>query len=211
MSDAHEFTPWTDEGAARLREAATAVQTAISAHAQALVAAGGENKAVFKASEDLLTVLIDYADAQFDFTGYGFPLGALAQFAEEDEQTDEEDEGEEWPTSGISVLQRHDYVVRDEDAVLEAGRQAYLRVWPDDDEAAAAADVTHVGRALYQVAHADGWNSLYKTRGLEALGGFIGVVKQDELFGPDSDDWAAAVLTEDAELLYSQDDIYRAP
>lgn len=211
MSDSGDFTPWTDEGASRLLGAATAVQAAIAAHAQAVAAASGDNKAVFKASEELLSVLLDYANAQFDFTGYGFPLGALAQFAEDDEQAEEEDEGEEWPTSGISVLQRHDYVVTDEDAVLAAGREAYLRVWPDDDETAAAADVTHVGRALYQLAHADGWNSLYKATGLDAVGGFIAVVKQDELLGPDPDDWAAEVLDADADLLYSQDDIYRAP
>lgn len=37
---------------------------------------------------------------------------------------------------------------------MDAGRRAYLHVWPDDDSAAAAADATPLGRALYQLAHA---------------------------------------------------------
>jgi hypothetical protein len=204
------FEPWTENGATRLADAAQAVQAAVALHARALVAANGDDEAVFKASEDLLPVLLAYADAQVDFTGYGFPFGPLAQFVDDDD-AELEVYGDDWPTRGISVVQRHDYVVADEAAVLTAGRQAYLRTWPDDDVAAAAADVTHVGRALYQLAHADGWNSLYKAPGLDAVGGFIAVVRQEELFGPDPDEWAAEVLDEDAELLYSQSDIYRAP
>ena len=48
----------------------------------------------------------------------------------------------------------------DPDAVLAAGRAAYLRVWPDDDEAAASADVGGLGRALYQLVHAGGLDAL---------------------------------------------------
>ncbi|RNL65784.1 hypothetical protein EFK50_01705 [Nocardioides marmoriginsengisoli] len=161
-----------------------------------------------RAGEELLPVLLEYVDAQFELTGIGYPLGILMEL--EDEEVDEGD-AEEWPVEGISVLQRHDYVVTDEDAVLAAGRQAYLQAWPEDDEAAAAADVNHVGRALYQVAHAEGWGSLRKVPGLAPVGGFTGVVRQDELLGPDPDDWAAEVLDEDAELLYCQEDVFRAP
>lgn len=206
--DVDDSTPWTPEGAARLLEAATRVQAAIVAHAQAVVDADGDGEAVLRASDELLPVLVAYADAQFDFTGDGFPLVELEDFVADD---DGDEDAEDWPTTGISVHQRHDYVVTDEDALLAAGRQAYLRVWPDDDEAAAAADVTYVGRALYQLAHADGWNSLYRAPGLDAVGGFIGLVRQEDLFGPEPDDWDAAVLPEDADVLFAQTDVYRAP
>ena len=165
MSD-EAFSPWTPDGAARLRAAAAELAAAITAHADAVTAAtkDAETAHVFAAGDRLLPAVLAYADAQFDYTGSGFPFGILHQYTQQD---DEDGAGEEHrgPTSGISVLQRHDYQVTDETAVLVAGRRAYLDVWPDDDEAAAEADVTQLGRALYQIAHADGWHDLARVGG----------------------------------------------
>lgn len=187
------FTPWTNEGSARLLAAASAVQDAIAVHARALIAADRDDEAVFLASEDLMPALLAYADAQFDFTGYGFPLGVLAQLEDEDEEDDDDDDGpDELPTTGFSVVQRHDYVVTDADAVL------------------AVAGATHLGEALYEIAHAGGgWDSLREVDGLEPVAGITAVVDQPALLGPDPDDWAEAVHDEHAEVLFSQADVFR--
>lgn len=91
---------------------------------------------------------------------------------------------------------------------MDAGRRAYLRVWPDDDDVAAAADVSHLGRALYQLAHADGWHSLDQVEGLRPTGGAVAVLQQDELLGPDPDKWPDELFDDDAELLFSQHDVF---
>ena len=206
MSD-DDFTPWTSEGAARLRVAAAEFAAAITAHAEAVTSAStnADVTTVFEASDRLLPAVLAYADAQFDYTGNGFPFGALHAYAEEDDE--EETEEATGPTAGISVLQRHDYVVTDEAAVLSAGRQAYLRAWPDDDEVAAADDVTHMGRALYQVAHADGWR-LDQVEGLRPTGGCVVVVDREETLGPDPDEWPEDVFEGEGQLLYKQEDVF---
>lgn len=207
MAD-EDFTPWTTEGAARLRAAAAELTAAITAHAEAVTAVSkdADITEVFAASDRLLPSVLAYADAQFDYTGNGFPFGVLHQFAEQDEEDEPADEPE--PATGISVLRRHDYQVTDEAAVLSAGRRAYLDVWPQDDEAAAAADVTHLGRALYQIAHAGGWHRLDELDGLRATGGAVVVVAQEEILGPDPDEWPEELFVGDGVLLYKQEDVF---
>lgn len=210
-----DFEPWTPDGAARLRTAAAELAAAITAHAAAVTAVtddAGESE-VFAAGERLLPAVLAYADAQFEYTGYGFPFDVLQDYAEEDEIDDEpaevdDDAVEAEPPVGISVLQRHDYRVTDQAAVLSAGRAAYLRVWPADDEAAAAADVTHLGRALYQVAHADGWHALDRVPGLRPVGGCVRVVDREETLGPDPDEWPEDPFHDGGELLYEQSDLF---
>ena len=211
--DAPDFAPWTKAGAERLLKAADDLKDAISAHAEALSGMTGTNDEVlFGATERLIPAVLAYADAQGEFTGYWFPFGVIHQYMESEE---EETDGEKDPTTeehslALSVVQRRDYLVTNAEAVLDAGRQAYLRVWPDDTGAAAAADVTHLGRALYQLAHADGWDNLHRTNGLSPVAGVIAVVKPEEPLGPDPDDWVDEVVEEGVEVIYSQADIFRA-
>lgn len=151
------FTPWTQVGATRLRQAADALLEAIRTHAASVTGVIGEEDAaeVFAAGNLLVPALLAYADAQFDFTGTGFPLGVLHQFVEDDED-DDDDDVDESPVIGVTVLRRSDYVVTDEEAVMEAGRHAYRRSMGEADPRGAAANVTHLGGALYQIAHAGG-------------------------------------------------------
>jgi hypothetical protein len=206
-----EFTPWTPEGAVRLRTAAGELAAAITAHAEAVtkVTNNAGITEVFAASDRLLPAVLAYADAQFDYTGNGFPFGALHDYAEDDDEVDDEsDEEKPEPSVGISVLQRHDYRLIDQAAVMSAGRAAYLRVWPEEDEAATAADVTHVGRALYQIAHADGWHSLARVEGLRPTGGCVRVVDREATLGPDPDEWPKELFNDDGDLLYEQADVF---
>ncbi|TYP86908.1 hypothetical protein BD833_108194 [Blastococcus xanthinilyticus] len=184
---------------------------AITAHAEAVTAVSkdADITEVFAATDRLLPAVLAYADAQFDYTGNGFPFGVLHQFAEQDDEDEPADEPE--PATGISVLQRHDYRVTDVAAVLSAGRRAYLDVWPEDDEAAAAVDVTHLGRALYQIAHAGGWHRLDEVEGLRATGGAVVVVAQQEILGSDPDEWPEELFEGDGgEFLCKQEDVFPA-
>jgi hypothetical protein len=194
---------------------------AITAHAEAVTSLtdSAGTTGVFAASDRLLPAVLAFADAQFDYTGNGFPFDVLHAYAEDDDlpatdlalEAAAEDGGDEettGPSVGISVLQRHDYRVINGAAVMSAGRAAYLRVWPQDDKAAAAADVTSVGRALYQIAHADGWNSLARVEGLRPTGGGVRVVNREDTLGPDPDEWPEKLFDDDGELLYEQTNVY---
>lgn len=211
MADEDDHNPWTPEGARRLATAAEQLGVAIKAHAEAVASAKGQRdiSKVFSAGDALLPAALAYVDAQFDYTGTGFPLGVLHQFAEDEHDDDEEDElAEDRPTSGVSVLRRHDFGITDEPTVMAAGRAAYLRVWPDDSEEDAAADVTHLGRALYQIAHARGWDSLDRVDGLRPLGGVTRVIDQEELLGADPDDWPPNIFATEGEVMFEQSDIW---
>lgn len=203
-----DFTPWTAEGAALLLQADDALVEAIRTHTAAVTGLRGEDQSaeVFASGDQLRHAVLAYADAQFEYTGIGFPLGIIHQF-DDDEEDDDVDHG---PVAGVSVLRRTDYVVSNEAAVIKAGRKAYRRVRPEDDAAAAAADVTHLGRALYQLAHADGWDNLDDVKGLDRVGEVVIVQSSDALLGADPDAWPDDDLFghDDARLLYRQDDAY---
>ncbi|MBV8927687.1 MAG: hypothetical protein JO152_01010 [Mycobacteriaceae bacterium] len=129
-SELDDFTPWTAAGAARLVAAGEALAQAVRDHAAAIAALveSGDATQVFGVTDALIPAVLAYGDAQFDFTGNGFPFGALAEFL--DDEDDEDDDNEPQPADGtaISVLSRHDYLVASEDDVLAAGRAAYARV-----------------------------------------------------------------------------------
>ena len=203
-------TPWSVEGAARLRSAAADLIEAISAHAASVLATTGRSQLgeVMAASERLVPAVLAYADAQFDYAEYAYPFGVLHRYADDDSDDDEMDADEPVVTTGVTVLTRRDYRVTDEAAVIAAAKAAYLRVWPDDDQADAERDVTDLGRALYQLAHADGWQSLDRVDGLGPTGASISVLRQDELLGRDPNDWPAEMYTAEGELLYEQQDIF---
>lgn len=186
MSDEHEHRGrlefWTPAGADRLQASAAELIAAVSEHANAVSAAQGEADMplVWAASDRLLEVAVAYAWAQTEYTGTGFPFSVLMPYLDDEDQDEEEVDPAVSP-SGISVISRRDYEVVDPDAVLRAGREAYLRLWPDDGEAAAAADVNHLGRAIYQLAHADGWESLRRVDGLSAVAGRTVVHRREDL------------------------------
>lgn len=155
----------------------------------------------------MLPKVLAYADAQFDYTGTAWPFGSMHEIDPDNDDDEDEDEGQR-PTSGVSVLQRTDLAVTDEIAVLAAGRAAYGRVWPDDDAEDAARDVTHLGRALYQLAHSDGWDNLDEVEGLEVVGRIVLVHRQDELLGEDPEEWPEEPFHMPGEALQSQFDAY---
>jgi len=180
IDDEDDATRWTPEGAAALRDAAAALAAAVTRHAEAVTAVTGHAgvREVVAASDALAAVARDYADAQVAYCGTGYPFDLVDEDADDE---DDEDDDEPWPPPGrrLSVESRHEFVVADPEALMAAGRAAYLEVWPDDDEAAAAADVQDLGRALYQVAHAAGWGE-FEAPGLEPTVSEMQVVTHDD-------------------------------
>jgi hypothetical protein len=208
MSEAEKFTPWTEEGAARLREAAREVAQHIEAHAAALAGLVPDDfQGVFAANDRLSEALIAYADAQFGYCGNPGPLGLVSAWNDDD--TDDVDENPS-SASGFAVVQRCDYEVTDEAAILSAGVAAFRKSWPEASEIEAAADVSHLGRALYHVAHEAGtWDALRDTKGLRVTGATTRVAVVETTLGPDPEAWPDDPFDlEEGELIYSVSDVY---
>jgi hypothetical protein len=106
--------------------------------------------------------------------------------------------------SGRALLHfecRWTYEITDEMAILEAGRSAYRWVWPGDDPAAAERDVTHIGRALYMVAHARGWDALRRLPGLVPTGATAVMHAQPEPLSGHPTQWPQELFSIDTEIL----------
>jgi hypothetical protein len=151
--------------------------------------------------------LLALSDAQFAYTGNAGPLSPLHAW----NRNEDKDEGSEpWYGSGLSVLQRTDYRVIDESAVIQAGRAAYREAWPDDTADDAVADVTSIGQALYQITHASGsWSAIDNVAGIEIAGRAILAVSTDETLGSNVDDWPEDLFDHDVNrVMYRQGDVY---
>lgn len=123
---------------------------------------------------------VDFAEAEFDLTGTTGPFGRLSTWDGDDDDDDELDSEPLEIISLVSVLQRADYGVVDEQAVLAAGRAAFVEDQPGQSEENARIHAGHLGTALYQIAHARGWDALDGVSGLAPLGSIIRVVAPEE-------------------------------
>jgi hypothetical protein len=204
-----DFTPWTADDAERIRRAADALIDAIRIHAATVtsVTSDADDDDVRSAGDRLLPAILAYADAQFDYSGTGFPFGVLYQYADDDKEEEGLAEG---PSSGVSILQRRDFAITDEELVMRAGRQAYRETSGEDDPAAVAAEVSHLGVALYEIGHAHGWDSLLELDGLQPRGGVALVLSSEDLLSSDPGEWPEEDLFDHDEerLLFRQDDVY---
>lgn len=107
-----------------------------------------------------------FDEAEFDWCG-SFPLGLDPERWDDDD--DDQDEGDTELGSVLTVVGRWDYRIVDESALIDAGRAAYARMWADDTEEDAALAVANPAAAAQEIAHADGWNALDDTAGLQPL------------------------------------------
>ena len=177
--DTDEDTQWTAAARTAFNTAGVDLLAAISAHINFFSSA--ELGTSWTEKDDLNEVVrgaaASYANAQFDLTGNSGPFGGLQEW---DDEEDDDDDQEPQPTSFVSVLQRADYGVLDEESVLDAGRLKFLENRPGESEDNAQSQVSHLGAALYELAHADGWDSLEKTPGLTPMGSIIQVLEPSE-------------------------------
>lgn len=202
---------WTEEARARVRAAAEQLMVTVQTHAGTLTALGGERdmQAVFNANKQLAESASAYADAQFDLTHTGWPLGLI----EVDDAVDDDDDDDDDEHPSISILSRADYLVHDRQALMEAGYAAYIENRegkPTVEDAPVL--VTHLGQVLYEIADAaDSWQVLNRTPGLEPANATTWVVDGElpPLTGePDDDPFVAP--EGGWQMLYGQSDIYRS-
>ncbi|PSK98710.1 hypothetical protein CLV30_11993 [Haloactinopolyspora alba] len=158
----------------RLQAALDDLTDALEAHLQAVLGRSGEaDTAVQSAYTALRQAAERYDDLLFDLrdevTPWEFPEGPPTGLEYEDDGA---------VPGTVGVLVRRDYTIGDGDALLGAGREAYGELYPDDPMESAVADVSHPGRALYQMLHAygvDGFDERAEDAGLSPRGGTVWV------------------------------------
>ncbi|MFW5899360.1 MAG: hypothetical protein ACOCUN_02700 [Jiangellaceae bacterium] len=159
---------------ARLRAALHELTGALEVHLEAVLRrASAGDRAVQDAYARLRESANRYDDLLFELTGEVTPW----EFPEEPDR-DVEYESPQPPPGVVAMLVRRDYSLADPTRLLAAGRQAYGDLYPADPPEAAHADVSHPGRALYQMLHAygvDGLEQRAADAGLAPQGGTVWV------------------------------------
>ena len=203
---------WTDEARESFRVAAAELVESIRRHSAALLEMTGtdaDTEAITEAGEQLEAAATAYADKQFEFTGTVPPLGLDEEdgYSYDDDLDDYEDEDEEYeeyedenaeaepeaesteagePTAKLTVLHRVDYVVTDETAVLQAGKEAYV----ESDEGEEPVDLAG---ALQHLQQAGGIDALADTPGLVSAGATTWLLEATDLLDErEPDEWPAS-------------------
>lgn len=192
-------TQWTDEARESFRIAAADLVEAINRHSAALLEMTGTDadaEAIAEAGEALEAAATAYADTQYEFTGTVPPLGLDEEddYTYDDVYDEEEDEDDNdldaetddevdidvtgEPAAKLTVLHRVDFVVTDEPAVIQAGKEAYVESYDDEDE---PVDVADLSEALQQIQQAGGIEALADTPGLASAGATTWVLEATDL------------------------------
>jgi hypothetical protein len=245
-------TQWTDEARESFRTSAADLVEAIRQHSAALLEMTGTDadaEAIAEAGEQLEAAATVYADKQFEYTGTVPPLGLDEEddysyddelyededdddkdedgevLDEDEESGDSEEELEESdePAAKLTVLHRVDFVVTDESAVIQAGKEAYHDSWDpaedgaehdaeDAEDAEDAVDVADLSSALQQIQQAGGIEALADTPGLATAGATTWVLEATDLLDEyEPDQWPDSpfALGEDApqRLLHRLDEV----
>lgn len=197
MEQDENDTRWTEEARESFRTAAANLVEAVRRHSAVLLELPGTDpaaveEAMAEADELLETAASAYADAQFELSGTVPPLG----LDEEDEFSYEyledgdpepvlADAGE--PDLKLTVLHRADFVVTDESAVIQAGKETYHETWDPADE---PVDVSDLGEALQQLRQAGGIDALAEAPGVVSAGATTWILEATELLDErDPDEW----------------------
>lgn len=185
---------WTGVTSERFRQATEELIDAIRLYGDRVLSMAGRRAEVFElleVGEMLAEVVSAYSNAHFDFTGTFPSLASDQGEGGEREESDVEIETEQSESGNaverLSILHRSDFQVIDLEAILQAGRQAYQAMWPNDDEEDAAADVTDLGRALYQIQHRGGISAVSQVPGLQPAGSSTWIVESSDLLGKRTD------------------------
>ncbi len=158
----------------RLTAALGTLVDALREHLAAALERSGEGDTRAQAAYTKLRAAAEeYDDLLFELTQEVTPW----EFVEGGGKAPEFEDRAAAPDS-VSVLVRRDYGLADPVGLLEAGREAYAELFPDEPREAAAADVSHPGRAIYQLLHAygvDGIDLRAESAGLSPRGGTVWV------------------------------------
>jgi hypothetical protein len=112
-----------------------------------------------------------FNDAEIDWSD-SFPF-LLDQDDEDDDEEDwdedaSDEEGDTTAVGNLTVVGRWYFRITDREAVMAAGREAYLSAWPDDTEDDARHRVRNVVDAAMEIEHARGVEGFELTPGLES-------------------------------------------
>ena len=120
----------------------------------------------FASQSALFAAARSFEDAEFDWCG-GFPLPLTPAEDDDDDDDDGWDDEPDAANGGVlSVVGRWDYRVIDEEALIAAGRRAYLDAWTDDTPEDAEFRVADAGSAAGEILHGDNLNALNEAPGL---------------------------------------------
>lgn len=174
----------SEQNSAALTAALDTLAEALYAHLTAALSSTGEGDRAVQARYTALRQATErYQDLLFDELGEVLPW----QLPEGAGLVESEDADAK--ASAVSVLVRRDYDLVDGDALLAAGRESYTELFPEQPTEAADADVTHAGRAIYQLLHAhgvDGVDRRSEQSGMAPRGGTV---------------WVQAITDDDADTL----------
>lgn len=190
---------------ARLQAALDELTDALDNHLEACLARSGEADAAVQAAYTALRHAAErYDDLLFEthdeVTPWEFPEGPHVDVEYEDADAE---------PAAVGVFVRRDYDIAQTAELLRAGQEAYGELHPADPAEAAAADVTHPGRALYQLLHAygvDGLDQRAHGSGLLPRGGTVWV---QELAEGDTDTLVDEPfgVVDDEMLIYRLDEV----
>ncbi|MEV0291880.1 MULTISPECIES: hypothetical protein [unclassified Kribbella] len=149
MDDVEQYSDESSEG---LQQATTDLIGALRTYADALLRLRGgaaEAEELFARNAAIESVVEAWNEAVFEHTGTA-PL-LLEVIEELDEEADEEPVG-----GALSVITRVDLTLESPEALLAAGRAAYLRLWPDETDEDAEVAVDGPVQAVYTMANEAG-------------------------------------------------------
>lgn len=193
---------------ARLQAALDDLTDALENHLEACLARSGEADVAVQSAYTALRHAADrYDNLLFDLrdevTPWEFPEGPHVDIEYEDPDAE--------PTA-VGVFVRRDYDIAAADELLQAGQEAYGELYPAQPAEAAQVDVTHPGRALYQLLHAygvDGLDQRAEASGLLPRGGTVWV---QELTEEDTETLVNEPfgVVDDEMLIYRLDEVIEA-
>lgn len=196
MDDDCQDTQWTAGARETYVRRADDLVEALRAHVAANLERSGHGKELepyMASATKLRDLAAAFDDAEFDWCG-SFPLGLETDDDEDDDEWENDEDDDEEAVDFAQFLRfsgQWEFRVTDPDATIEAGRAAYLRVWPGDSPEDAEARVQDIGNAASEVLHADGVNGLLDTAGLEPLSYSTEFELHDGTMGPDETDETA--------------------
>lgn len=176
---------YSDETRQRVEETGRALAEAVLKHSALVAAATGlaDDKAIVASNKELGTAGLAYGRAHSDHCG-SYPRLNPFEWDDgwEDGEEDEPVPGEGLVSGqGLTVIRRVDFIAHDVEALIEAGRIAYLEDWPDQTRRDADAYVAHVGTAIYQINEARGFSALVNADGLEPVASMTVIHSQEDV------------------------------
>jgi hypothetical protein len=151
-------TQWTEAARTRYQAASRAMLEVLTAHVELMAARQGrqaELSGYFASTDAVERALHAFGEAEFDLCG-SFPFALVGRFDDDPEDDTDGDSEHAEPGPLLTVVHRMELEVRDEPALLAAGRAAYALAWPDDTTEDARLAVGTAAAAVGELIHVHG-------------------------------------------------------